>query len=381
MIRQFTAERAAPPAKRQLSFIRSENKNRSVWQYLKRYQSVDFVRMRLQVDYPNMSSSLREKKARHIADCIRQGGAYFASASASDPSIKPLILYYGMLSLAKALMLLGDNNLTLDDDVLKQEGLNTHGLSHGTKNPTDKAIRDDDIKILEEFCYTSSRNNTSTVFSLLHECWSNAKPSSGLRFEVGDLASMHPSSWRSYADYTGRAPKYFSASSTFRTTARGHEQFLSFKGTFDFQAYQNAIPAGAHGNTFFEGKMPRLAILYDRDTHYSPYGYVSKQIPTSLEEYQAVYRTSTGESYTMQDANVGIPLHPIEVEFVMLFILGSLTRYAPQKWLRNVMFESGDSMFVIEGFINSVVLSFPKMVLEELDNRDYTFTGDLAYWG
>lgn len=154
-----------------------------------------------------------------------------------------------------------------------------------------------------------------------------------------------------------------------------------FEGTFQFLTYLPTIPTGTAGNTFFETQMPRLASLYNRDTVYSPYGYRSKKIPTSLEEYQAVYRASTGESYTMADTTANIALHPIEVEFVMLFMLGSLARYAPPKWLKNVLYEGGDAMFVIEGFINSVPLSFPKMILEELDNRDYTFTGDSAYWG
>lgn len=381
MVRPFTPDRTANNARQQLSFVRSENKSRSIWQYLKRYQNPDFVEKKLKADYPSMSAPLRKKKSQHIADCIRQGEAYFTTANASDLSIKPLILYYGMLSLAKALMLCGDNNLTLDDNVLKSEGLATHGLSHATKDANDEAIRDNTAKVLEEFCYTSSRAGAGTVFSLLHECWSAVKPASGLRFEVGDLAAMHPSSWQSYADYTGNAPKYFPAKSSFRTTAQGHEHFLMFEGTFQFLTYSPTIPTGTVGNTFFETQMPRLASQYNRDTVYSPYGYRSKQIPTSLEEYQAAYRASTGESYTMADTTANLALHPIEVEFVMLFMLGSLTRYAPQKWLKNVLYEGGDAMFVIEGFINSVPLSFPKMILEELDNRDYTFTGDSAYWG
>lgn len=381
MIRPFTPDRTTPASRQQLNFVRSENKNRSIWQYLKRYQNIDFVVKKLKVDYPGMSAALREKKAQHVADCIRQGEAYFTTASASDLSIKPLILYYGMLSLVKALMLCGDNNLTLDNNVLRSEGLVTHGLSHATRDANDELVRDDVTKILEEFCYTSSKDGANTVFSLLHECWSSAKPASGLRFEVGDLAAMHPSSWRSYADYTGNPPKYFPAESSFRTPATGREHFIMFDTSFNFLTYQATIPNVSQGFTILEIKMPRLASLYDHDSTYTPYGFTSKHMPSSLEDYQAVYRASTGESYTMQDCSAGIALHPIEVEFVMLFMLGSLTRYAPQKWLKNVLYDGGGAMFVIEGFINSVAQSFPKMILEELGNCEYTFTGDSSYWG
>jgi len=364
-----------------LSFVRSENKVRSIWQYLKRYEDPVFVEKRIQADYPSVGETLRTKKAQHIADCIRQAEAYFKTASTSDLSVKPLILYYGMLDLVKALMLFGDNPLTLGDDTLKLEGLNSHGLTHATRDASDIAIRDDVNNLLEEFCYTASRNNSSTVFSLLHECWSATKPSSGVRVVLGDLLSAHPSTWRSYAEHTSEVPKFFNVRDSFRLTAKGYEHFFTFDSAFRFDTYGFQIGKSEDNNRFLQEQLPRLATLYDNQTGLSPYEYASKSIPTSLEEYQPVYKASTGESYTMADAIPDVPVHPIELEFLTMFILGSLTRYAPQKWLKNVQYEGGGEMFVVEGVINSASVSFPKMILEELDNREYIFTGDSSYWG
>lgn len=383
MIREFTPDRAdkTRASKPALSFVRSENKVRSIWQYLKRYQDPAFVEKRIEHCYPAVVGALRKKKAQHIADCIRQAEEYFKTSSSSDLSIKPLIIYYGMLDLVKALMLLGDNSLTLDDNTLKLEGLNSHGLTHGTKDTADEAIRDKVGNLLEEFCYTSSRGTSSTVFSLLHECWSASKPSSGIRIVLGDLLAAHPGTWRAYSDHTSNTPKYFKSESSFRTTANGDEHFLMFDGTFQFNTY-GIIPGSAEdANHWLQQQMPRLASLYVGDTVYSPYGYIHRGIPTSLEDYQPTYRSSTGEQYTMADAVAGLPLHPIEIEFLTMFILGSLARYVPQKWLTNVQYTGGGEMFVVEGVINSAPISFPKMVLEELDNRVYTFTGDSSYLG
>src|ERR1035437_283704 len=93
MIRDFTPDRSEKTraSKPTLSFVRSENKVRSIWQYLKRYEDPTFVNRRIQVDYPSVVETLRNKKAQHIADCIRQAEAYFQTASTSDLSIKPLI--------------------------------------------------------------------------------------------------------------------------------------------------------------------------------------------------------------------------------------------------------------------------------------------------
>jgi len=382
MIREFTPDRAEKTSKNKplLSFVRSENRVNSIWQYLKRYEDPTFVNKRLRADYPSIGTILRKKKAQHVADCIRQAEAYFETARTSDLSIKPLIIYYGMLDLVKALMLFGDNQLTLDDDTLKNEGLNSHGLTHGTRCPNDVSIRDNVNNLLNEFCYISFGRNTNTVYSLLHECWSTNKPTNSTKVVLGDLLSAHPSTWRSYAEHTSKMPRYFKATDSFRTTANGYEHFIGFEGTFRFDTY-GYTPIPGNSNLFFTQQMPRLASSYTNDTVYGPYGYASKRIPTSLEEYQPVYRATTGGSYTMADPIPNMPLHPIEIEFLAMFILGSLARYAPQKWLKNVQYGGGGEMFVVEGIINSATVSFPKMILEELDNRTYTFTGDSSYWG
>lgn len=384
MIRDFTPDRKerTRASKPMLSFVRSENKVRSIWQYLKRYEDPAYVAKRIKDDFPSVNATLRSKKAQHISDCVRQAEEYFKTASTSDLSIKPLILYYGMLDLAKALMLFGSNPLTLDDSTLKSEGLNSHGLSHATKKATtDGLIRDDVNNLLEEFCYTKADSKSSSVFSLLHECWSATNLPKDTKVILGDLLAAHPSTWRSYADHTSKAPKYFNVKDGFRTTANGYEHFFMFESTFSFDTYGFNVSTVDANNMFIQQQLPRLASHYIGDTVYSPYGYISKKIPTSLEEYQPVYRATTGESYTMADSIPGTPLHPIELEFLTMFILGSLTRYAPQKWLKNVQYSGGGEMFVVEGVINSAPISFPKMVLEELDNREYTFTGDSAYLG
>lgn len=363
-------------------FIRSTNKTGSVWQYLKRYENATFVRKRLLQDYPSIGIELRNKKADHIADCIRQAEEYFRTASKSDLSIKPLILYYGMLDLVKALMMLGDNPLTLDDAALKSEGMNSHGLTHGTdpSRPSDAQIRDNPKKLLEEFCYTYRRSD-STIFTLLHSCWSDVQIDPGTRFSLGDLASSHPGSWSSFAQYTKRPPKYYKVSAGTFIDAPHHQHYFSFDGNFLFGAYGKTMQRSEEGLDFLESRMPRLTNAYSRETGQTVYGFRSKETPKSLDDFQPHYTFITGEKYTLEDIHPGHPLQPIEIEYLAMFILGSLARYAPQKWLKNVQYTGSNAMFIIEGIINSAPLSFPKMILEELDNGRYTFTGDLAYLG
>lgn len=380
MIRPFISDMSVNYSKSQLYYISSVNKESAIWQYLKRYQNIDFVKERLSEEFPGIKDrKLKKIKSQHIADCMRQSEEYFSSAKTADLSVRPLILYYGMLDLVKALIMFSDNTFTLETALLKSEGMADHGLTHGAREGThDERIRDNLKDILGEFCYTKG---PKSVFGLLHSCWSSTPLKGNLRFEVGDLASMHPSSWLSYAEHTSNSPKLYPAQASFREPAEGPEHFLQFNSTFNFMTYIDHVPSADEGNNYLESVMPRLASLYSRDSVYSPYGFRSKALPLSLEEYQPIYQDSTGRSFTMADPNAGIPIHLIEVEYIMLFILGSLTRYAPQKWLANVSYVAGDAMFVIEGFINDTFISFPELVLEELDRHNYIFSGDASRWG
>ncbi len=379
MIRDFKPDHTSDHASGPLYFVRSEDKYRSLWQYIKRYQNPTFNDKILKKRHPAMASGIRKVKAQHVADALKQAEAYFNTARSSELAIKPLILYYGALNMVKALMIFADNDLTLENTVQRDKGLNTHGLTNGASSPADEAIRNDSTNLLEEFGLVNAVDKT--VFSLLHSCWSDTPLPQGTRLELGDLASMHPNSWRSYKAHTDKPPKYFKIEgASFRTTARGPEHMVVFGGLFNSMLYQPTMPTGQDNIfAFFEGQLSQLATYYSRETQPQS-SFYTNTMPNNIDEYLPGYREPSGTRFVMKNINAGQALHLIEVEFAMLFILGNLTRYVPQKWLDNVNYGNKGEMFVVEGFINSVAFSFPKLIFEELEEKDYTFTGDVAYW-
>ncbi len=379
MIRDFKPDHTSDHASAPLYFVRSEDKYRSLWQYIKRYQNPTFNDKLLKKRHPSMASSIRKVKAQHVADALKQAEAYFNTARSSELAIKPLILYYGALNMVKALMIFADNDLTLENTVQRNKGLNKHGLTNSASNAADEAIRNDSTNLLEEFGLVIAEDKT--VFSLLHSCWSDTPLKQGTRLELGDLASMHPDSWRSYKAHTGKPPKYFKIDgASFRTTSRGEEHIVVFGGLFNSMLYQPTMPRGQDNIfAFFEGQLDQLATFYSRETQPQS-SFYSNAMPNNIDEYLPGYREPSGTRFVMKNINAGQSLHLIEVEFAMLFILGNLTRYVPQKWLDNVNYGNKGEMFVVEGFINSVAFSFPKLIFEQLEEKEYTFTGDVAYW-
>jgi hypothetical protein len=380
LIRNYKPDKEISHPKQFLNFSRSVDKYGTIWQYLKRYQNIDYVKKRLKTDFPAMSTRLINGKSRDISDLIKQGESYFEASKKSDLSIKPLILYYGMLNLTKALIIFADNKYTLKSKGFGKESLESHGLNIRVKstNPSDLTIRNNNSDLISEFCYVQ---NSASIFKLLHACWSKNDLNKNMRFTVGDMLSMHPSSWKTYTSYCGQSPKLFLIDGGGFRTSTKYEHVIIFHSTTQFPLY-NQLP-GETAPQLLARLIPRLKKYYSENPAHS-FEYISKAAPRSLDEMVPNYRSIAGERYTLSDASTGsggnIALSPIEVEFILLFIMGSLTRYIPQKWLGGIRYETSDQMYMLEAILNSVIISYPKMILEEFEGEEYTFTGDVSYY-
>lgn len=375
MIRKFNPDREEDSrlSGESLGYVQSDDKAAAVWRYLKRYQDTAFVKKRLRNDYPSLITSVVKLKAQHITDCMRQAEAYFETAESSDLSIKPLILYYGMLNLVKALIMLGDNEITHDAAFLREGGFHSHGLSHGPK-ASDERTRNGP-SLIDEFCYVTGKAATKSVFKTLHNCWNESNLPVATRFSLGDILAAHPSTWQSYHHHTGKAAKYFPLiGDGFRRIQEGQQHIIMLGGAFRLDPYNQPYAKAEKTIAYLRSCMPELTNYTNRPEGGTVYSFTKMGVPESLKDYQAAYCTSSGNKYTMGEIIPGNPLHPIEMEFIAMFTLASLARYAPQKWLKNVRYEGRGDMFVVEALIDAVPVSFPKMILEELDDRTYTFS-------
>jgi hypothetical protein len=68
------------------------------------------------------------RQADQIGTCIQQAEQYFSASTQVDLTVKPNLLYYGMVALARALVLLKNNGLHSLDSLRKKGEHITHGL-------------------------------------------------------------------------------------------------------------------------------------------------------------------------------------------------------------------------------------------------------------
>lgn len=377
LTRDFKPDRDCNNVEKTLNFSRSVDKYKTIWQYLKRFQNFDFVKQKIISKYPSVSTRLANIKAKNISILIRQGESYFEASRESDLSVKPLILYYGMLNLVKALIIFSENRYTLGSTGFGKDSLESHGLNIRTKTQRDIAIRNDDNDLLNEFCYIQK---SRSIFKLLHACWSNLDLSQDMKFTIKDMLLMHPSTWKMCTKYTSETPQLVLVEGGGFRTSNKYEHVVAFKSTIQSQLYNSL--AGETLSQLLERIIPKLNNFYTKNSN-NQFEYISNNVPLVLDEMVAEYKSVTGENYVLTEVDTGIrkiTLHPLEIEFILMFVMGSLTRYIPQKWLRNINYEIGDQMFMLEAIINNSAISFPKMILEEIEEKDYIFTGDVSYW-
>ena len=88
--------------------------NQEIWQQLLSLESQDITQRRFARLH---ARDLNARRAREINAAAKQASEYFRNASGADYSVRPLLTFYGVASLSRALLLLlkigaGEESLT-----------------------------------------------------------------------------------------------------------------------------------------------------------------------------------------------------------------------------------------------------------------------------
>jgi hypothetical protein len=393
MIRPFRISKEGSSSQR--TTIRTDNPRRKIWEYLRRFQNTDYTTRRLQTDVPNLKPDSLAMKAEHIALAISQAEAYYQSAEVSMLRIRPLLLYYGMLNLSKALILSGDNQYTLESSPINEEHA-SHALSIAPlkTNSSDRPARNADT-ILDEFCYSKNRG----LFALLHRCYSDQAIPRDTKFTVKQLLSVLPEDWQKYRDYFHEPPNLelvwadydrhvirdIPAMKT-EATAIGpfdYYQVLDFAGPLSGRIHE--VSADENIADFAKRLFPELGT--NKYINYAPGGgrFFSSTPPTTIDDCIVVSHDLFGQPYGIMSP-FAFRINDIDIHFLLMFILGNLVRYVPNKWSKIATFTATDELFLLEGFIETSAVKYPNLILNELEGRRFSFvTGekhpDILYTG
>ena len=186
------------------------------WQSLSLFESHDYVARWYRKAHRLEPSAARVKQ---INACFAQSREYYSNAVSSDPSVKPLLLYYGVLSLGRG-VILANNPKKKEESLKPGHGLKpvnwTHTLKDGIKNVLDLQIQSTAGTFAElvEICLNLQtihkfQGPTDTMESDGHNLGEIKFVVDGSSLTLDDLISRLLQTGGIYGDLTGRRSKTF----------------------------------------------------------------------------------------------------------------------------------------------------------------------------
>ncbi len=356
--------------------IRSSNILGTIWKYLGRYKSVKYTKSVLTPQLI-LNSVLINKKAEQIAFTIRQAEDFFLSAREGDISIKPLLIYYGILGLAKCLIISGDNQYTLDATPLDYADHGVHGLSWKV-NVTDgsQVAARKSGALTKEFCITKTRG----IYPLFRKCYADVLPPNNTKIDIRTLLSLIGENWQVYQSYFSKAPRVYGSNDPKNGDVETIGDNKQIVGQFSSYFYLFHKRGSENERQCVERVFPELGTLYDLLG--SSNTYRSKQEVTAMDSHIVFSRSQTLQGFALIQPFNSFKLTDFDIYFFLFFILSNLCRYRQDKWHKiSQRISTPDEFFLIENLFEIVQYKFPLLILQELEGKDYRFIGDVATFG
>lgn len=287
------------------------------------------------------------QKISQVNACFLQGRELSENAASADMSVKPLLLYYSVLSFSRGAIL-------LNDPTKKEESLKpSHGLQvvdwQGTLSKGLKHVFDVEIK----------SHGNGTFQELVKACWnlsemksfvgattqigSNGRDlgqirfaSDGSRLTLGDLLSRIESIAQTYNKTSGKAHQTSHARiASFKSDLHVAFPFFGVPEQLRKLADEGPVTLGSSQHScpgFRQGLEVRDTLIFSRD---------------DLAEFERVLPLSSygsGDFMTVvTDFPNGDRLNMFFRLYLLSYILGMLVRYFPSTWMNIISGGVGDT--------------------------------------
>lgn len=341
----------------------------NVWNRLAIFESRDLVRERFQALHQR---ELASQKAEEIASHLAQGRAFFASAEGSQESVRPLLQYYGVLSLARGLILYLSTTL-------RESGLsNAHGLAavswgqtlaEGTQNVGKLCVRMDGGTFNQLLEVTQNLERTAIFAPPIpnRALWrkSETPPTLGTEIIALDLLSRIPDLSNEF-ESTLAAPGACYRAFVFMLSEVTHTDINIFPGLLglpdpDTLRAQLNIPSACEMRVVDKHNfMGNIRNCFVRINHRNA-TEMTAQMPMLAND-------ANGDTFILAPLAGGTQLSSLMKLFTLSYLLGMLSRYFPTRWIAMANRQTGDRLFPLLRAGSDLVQSkFPIAVLRELE--------------
>lgn len=304
--------------------------------------------------------SLSARRSREINAASRQAREYFRNAASADYSVRPLLVYYGVASLTRALLLLlqphgGEEALS------KGHGLETMdwgsalsgSLSEGSVSLARLEVRTcrglfSELVEGTQNAVTLHANSTKVDWALAYPV-----PERGHIMSLGDVFSRTPDLRTEYEDLAWEVrcaavnDVKYNPEEGFSAKAQALS-FESFRSSYEGEGYHvdcrdSRCTLSCSAETFEDNTALFANAHFDRSFGVIPRLYI-------VEPFSGGARFSQAAT-----------------TFVASYFLGMLVRYFPTQWMGLVLGEKGDAMWpAVNRALSVIEESYPELVVKML---------------
>ena len=406
-----------------ISTIISENPVQELWKLLRFFKDTNYcvkyhcLHLGISEEGYKQNKGNIEKQAKQIGYCIRQAEEYFKASAQVGLATRPNLLYYGAVSLSKALILLRKDGKHSVDYLRRKEKHQHHGLilKRAFIDANESIDVKDFFEKLECDCYRQEKTDKRTAekskipwghFSLFYESLiSNAviikgkfiqtdKPGSATTEQVFDTCNLLPIN--TFFD------KPFNSLSILKTLpdmcsqlARFDIQSMLCRGTIYFtqtdlcstnEQGERVRLESRHIYNFFINNIPDdlkkdFVVLYRQFTE--PYEliedikeYLLFKSTIIFDEYRKrqyveipdMVDDISGQIFYISNPNEYLPEPAAYI--ILLFNLGMVCRYYPDVWLR-IIDNNVPIAEITDSLLNIVYRKFPNLILDLMTNTKH----------
>lgn len=331
----------------------SEDSVRKTWNTLREFETRDLTSRNFAARH---GGNLSASKAHEITSNFIQAREYFRNASAADITVRPLLQYYGVLALSRALVLflvpgMRECSMKPSHGLKPEDWQQT--LSSGLAGIADLRISMTEGTFHDLLVATDNnfyfRANSSAVN---WQCGAGI-PALESEFTFKDVASRIADISDQYAAWIG-ASNPFSEMQSFKIDANENQYEFTLPASVTDTSLNTIFPADKCPNRTINRDSTKVVVRYDQP--FTPF-----------------FAQNSHGAFDIGDVVLYGPLNPdnyftpLAACFMSSYILGMLARYFPSIWISLGRSVKGDAVYpLVTQMMDWIQETFPVMALDIL---------------
>lgn len=319
---------------------------------------------------------IKENATLYLLNSIKQAQEYYAAGESSGVLTKPLLLYYGMVSLVKALIISKMPDFYLSkvmhgmtrNDANKRYVFHSDGLWVREKDNAGKWHNIREYKFDGE----EIQIRQNGLVNLLRKSLDKQEIANGTTFTVSQFLSRIPESLCHYDTIYGQNPynlidveaEIKQGPGPQKEPNKRHDFFVEIRvDKGKIKSLQNIV---LHHDDFGSYELgDQLVIHSKRKITNKNYAEAREELMPLLMKNVLISMESS-KQYLMKKCVASdttlADFTEVEIHFILMFLLGFLARYQPHIWREILNGKRYSDVYLLEKFINISAEKFPVLV-------------------